>query len=664
MIVDGNAPGGEVIWAPDEATITAANVTAFAEFVRAHGFPAGADYEELWRWSVDDPAAFWELFATYAGVEFGGDTGPVLPDPTMPGARWFPGRTLNFARHLLEGRDGVALLSVDESGATTEMSWEELRRNTAALAATLQDEGVGPGDRVVGVLPNVAESVVGLLATAALGATWSVCAPEFGPGAIVSRFAQLKPTVVLAAPGYRLSGRDRDRRAELAEVLAKLPGVERVIWVTGHTDVEPPEIEGPSCRWEDAIAGEHDLVYTEVGFEHPLWVLFSSGTTGKPKGIVHGHGGALLESLKMLLFHSDLRPGDRYFNVASTSWVLWNTLVASLGVGATAVLLDGNPTYPSVDHVWEVAARTRAAAVGVSAGFVHACAKAELRPSDEHDLSALRCVQVTGSPLSHDGYRWVYAEVGDIWLSSMSGGTDIASVFVGGTPTLPVHVGFIQAPALGVKVESWDAAGRPAEGRGELVVTAPMPSMPLRFWDDPGDKRYRSSYFDTYPGVWRHGDFIEFAPSGILIHGRSDSTLNRNGLRLGSADLYSIVEALPEVLESLVIGAELDDEEYYMPLFVRLADGIDEDRARTAIVAAIRAGLSPRYVPDEIVVMPGIPHTRTGKKLEIPVKRLVQGAALAEVADLGAVDDPELLATYARFAAERAPVRITKEGAQ
>ena len=653
MIIDPAAGDGEVIWAPDDATAASAHVTRFAGLARARGASFGDGYDELWRWSVDEPEAFWELFAEYAGVELAGEAGPVLPDPAMPGARWFPGRTVNFARHLLAGRDGVALIAVDENGTTTETSWEELRRQTAALSAYLRSQGVGAGDRVVGVLPNVAEAVVGLLATAALGATWSVCAPEFGPGAIISRFAQLDPKVVIAAPGYRLSGRDRDRRNELGEVLAALPGVDRVIWATGHTEVPPPATAQPSVVWEEAVSGHHELRFTDVEFSHPLWVLFSSGTTGKPKGIVHGHGGALLETLKMLLIHSDLRPGDRYLNVASTSWVLWNSLVSSLGVGATAVLLDGNPVYPSVDHVWEVAAETRAAAVGVSAGFIHACAKTELRPREDHDLSALRCVQVTGSPLSSDGYRWVYANVGDVWLSSMSGGTDIASVFVGGTPTLPVRVGYIQAPALGVRVESWDENGQPARGRGELVVTAPMPSMPLFFWDDPGSERYRASYFETYPGVWRHGDFVEFAKEGILIHGRSDSTLNRNGLRLGSADIYAIVEALPEVVEALIVGAEIGDDGYYMPLFVRLAEGVDESAARTAIVAAIRTHLSPRYVPDDIVVMPGIPHTRTGKKLEVPVKRLIQGASLAEVADLGAVDDPALLSAYARFTEER-----------
>lgn len=653
MIVDTAAAEGDIVWQPNEDLCVNSGVARFARFVRERGIRLADGYDELWQWSVDEPGRFWELFADFAGIELGGRGGPAHTADPMPHTRWFPGKTVNFARHLLEGRDGVALVSVSEDGDIAETSWNELRAEVAAFAAYLRSTGVGEGDRVVGILPNVAEAVVGLLATASLGAVWSVCAPEFGPGAIVSRFAQLEPKLVIAAPGYRLGGSDRDRREELAEVLAALPTVERIVWVTDHVSVIPPDTTTPAVEWSEAVAGPAELTFLDVEFSHPLWVLFSSGTTGIPKGIVHGHGGALLEEMKLLLIHSDLRAGDRYLNVASTSWVLWNSLISALGVGATPVLVDGNPTYPSVDRVWEVAAATRAAVLGVSAGFVHACAKTESVPSRDHELSALRTVQVTGSPLSADGYRWVYSHVGDVWLCSMSGGTDIASVFVGGTPTVPVRVGHIQAPALGVRVESWDEQGKPTKGKGELVITRPMPSMPLYFWNDLDGSRYHASYFDMFPGVWRHGDFIEFSAAGILIHGRSDSTLNRNGLRLGSADIYAAVEALPDVLEALVVGAELGAEGYYMPLFVKLAEGADPDAAKDAIVKAIRASLSVRYLPDEIVVMRGIPHTRTGKKLEVPVKRLLQGAPLAEVADLGAVDDAELLKEYAVFAAGR-----------
>lgn len=653
MIVNDKAEFGEVIWTPDALAAEDSALSKFVHHLRDRGVDIQDDYRSVWQWSVEQPEKFWEMFAEYSGVAWGQSSGRVLTDEPMPHARWFPGRTLNFARHLLKGHEGTALVAVREDGQTTEISWTQLRRDVAALANHLRSQGVQSGDRVVSILPNVPEAVVGLLATASIGAVWSVCAPEFGPGAVVSRFAQLEPKVVIAAPGYMLGGKDRDCRPALEQILSELPSLEEVIWVRDHTTIEPIDTSLHTVDWYDAISDDAELTFEDVEFSHPLWVLFSSGTTGKPKGIVHGHGGSLLELLKMLTFHTDLRPGDRYLNVASTSWVLWNALVGALGVGAAAVLVDGNPTYPSVDRVWDVAAATRTTALGVSAGLIHACAKSGLEPGHTIDLSALRCIQVTGSPLSEDGFRWVYSSVGDVWLTSMSGGTDIASVFVGGSPTLPVHAGYIQAPALGVRVESWDDEGQPAHGRGELVVTQPMPSMPLYFWGDEDGSRYHASYFSMYPGVWRHGDFIEFAPEGILIHGRSDSTLNRNGLRLGSADIYTVVEALPEVTESMVVGAEIGVEGYYMPLFVHLSPGADDDATRQSIVAAIRKYLSPRYLPDEIVPMRGIPHTRTGKKLEVPVKRLLQGAAVEDVADVDAIDDPELLREYADFARQR-----------
>lgn len=654
MITDVHAADGEVIWQPDPEEAAQTGVGRFAAFLGEQGIDAGTGYDELWAWSVDEPEQFWDLFARFAGVEFGGTPGEVCSNDPMPHTRWFQGRTLNFAKHLLQGHEGTALIAIAEDGTREEVTFEALRREVASLAAHLRSSGVGHGDRVVAILPNVIEAVTGLLATASIGAVWSVCAPEFGPGAIISRFAQLGPKVVIASPGYMLGGKDRDRRTELEEIFTQLPTVEHVIWVGRHTSVPTIATRAPAVDWEQAVAEPAELAFAEVEFSHPLWVLFSSGTTGIPKGIVHGHGGALLEEMKMLLIHSDLRPGDRYLNVASTSWVLWNAIVSALGVGATAVLVDGNPTFPSLDRVWQITASERVAVLGVGAGFVHSCAKASLVPMRDHDLGALKSLQVTGSPLSADGYRWVYGNVGDIWLASMSGGTDIASIFVGGSPTLPVHVGYIQAPALGVRVESWDEAGNPTRGKGELVVTASMPSMPLSFWGDDGS-RYHESYFEMYPGVWRHGDFIEFTTRGILIHGRSDSTLNRNGLRLGSADIYAVVEALPEVAEALVVGAELGTD-YYMPLFVQLTESTKPEAAHEAITKSIREHLSVRYLPDEIVFMPGIPHTRTGKKLEVPVKRLLQGAQLETVADLGSVDDPGLLRQYAHFALGRQAV--------
>lgn len=652
MIIDEYASDGEVIWVPNPDDLTGSEVTRFIEFLAERGFQIDGEYEDLWQWTVDHPEDFWQQFATFADVELVGEGSSIRTEDPMPHTRWFTGQTLNFARHLLADRDGTALLSVSEDNSLSELSWKELREQTASFAEYLRESGVKKGDRVVAVLPNVAEAVVALLATASVGAIWSICAPEFGPGAIISRFAQLEPKVLIAAPGYQLGGKERDRTAELTEIIDALPTVEKVVWVTKHSPASvPPPVPMRSDRWEDTISLPSELRFVDIEFNEPLWVLFSSGTTGVPKGIVHSHGGALLEILKMLIFHSDLKTGDRYLNVASTSWVLWNSLVGALGVGATPVLMDGNPTFPSADRVWQVAALTNTAVLGVGAGFIHACAKADLHPRGDHNLSHLRAVQVTGSPLSNDGFRWVYQAVGDVWLASMCGGTDIASIFVGGSPTLPVRVGYIQAPALGVRVESWDNSGNPTIEKGELVVTDPMPSMPLYFWGDDDGSRYHASYFEDFPGVWKHGDFIEFGLKGIIIHGRSDSTLNRHGLRLGSADIYAVVEAIPGVAEALVIGAELSAEDYYMPLFVQLTDGADAADTEVEIVNAIRANLSVRYLPDDIIIMRAIPHTRTGKKLEIPVKRLIQGADLAEVVDLGAVDDSELMSEYAAFAA-------------
>ncbi|WP_431778977.1 acetoacetate--CoA ligase [Microbacterium aurantiacum] len=653
MIVDADAGVGEVAWRLTPGLEADTNVERLTAFLRSRGVELGEDYEDLWQWSVDQPERFWAEWADFAGVALGGPAGIVRSSDPMPGTRWFAGRTLNYARQLLSGHEGTAIIAVSERGERAEITYAQLRADVASFAAYLRTCGVAAGDRVVGILPNIPEAVVALLATASIGAVWSICAPEFGPGAMISRFAQLEPTVLIAAPGYELGGSDRHREADLAEVLSGLPTVRHVVWVTGHTRARPIVSTAEACDWEQAIATVAEPRFVDVEFDHPLWVLFSSGTTGIPKGIVHGHGGALLEQLKLCSIHDDIRPGDRVLTVASTSWVVWNGLVAALGVGAAIVLLDGNPTYPSVDRLWAVTAAERVNVLGVGAGFIHACAKAGLDPARDHDLSNLRVVTVTGSPLSSDGFRWIYRSVGDVWLTSQSGGTDIASIFVGGVPTLPVRVGYIQAPALGVRVESWDPHGDPTTGRGELVVSAPLPSMPLRFWDDPGGERYRDSYFTTFPGVWRHGDFIEFSPEGVVIHGRSDSTLNRNGIRLGSADIYAAVEGLPEVAEAMIVGAELGTD-YYMPLFVALTPGTDGEDARAAIRASIRASLSPRYLPDDIVVMPAIPHTKTGKKLEVPVKRLLQGAALEEVVDRGAVDDAAILDAYAAFAQKRA----------
>jgi acetoacetyl-CoA synthetase len=638
----------DVLWRPDRGR---AEGSELARYQRQLGdYHGGGDYLDLWRWTTADPARFWQSLAEFEGVRLGGAaTGPVAPT-RMPGGAWFPGRTVNYAEHLLRAGPGLAIVAIDDDDRSHAVSRAELRRQVAAVAVTLRAMGVRRGDRVAAVLPNRAEAVVGLLACASVGAVWSVCSPEFGAEAVLSRFAQLTPSVLIVTDGYHHGGQAHDRRDDMATVVAGMPSAKHVLWVDHLYPGARPAIDRTVLAWGEATAGGGEPEFDELPFDHPLWVLFSSGTTGVPKGIVHGHGGVLLEHLKVLRLHSDLRAGDRYLNVASTSWVVWNMLVSGLAVGATVVLLDGNPVRPGLDRVWRVAARHDVDLLGLSAGYVHASLKAGLAP----ERGRLRTVQVTGSPLSTAGFRWVYDRLGDVWLASMSGGTDVCSIFVGGVPTLPVRSGRLQAPALGVAVAAWDDDGKPVVGRrGELVVTQPMPSMPLRFWGDADGRRYHDSYFSVFPSVWRHGDFIEFDEDGSsVIHGRSDATLNRQGVRMGSADIYRVVEALPEVREALVVGAELGDD-YYMPLFVALRDGADPDAARARIRRAIGERLSPRHLPDEIIPVRGIPHTRTGKKIEVPVKRLLQGATLTEVVDLGAVDDSELLREYADFARDR-----------
>jgi acetoacetyl-CoA synthetase len=612
------------------------------------------DYRSLWQWSTSDLNAFWCSIDAFEGLGLSAADRPALAESQMPGAQWFPGAAINYAQQAFRRRPGpdepalICITEVDESV----MSWGELRRQVAAFAAHLRASGIGKGDRVVGYLPNTEVAIVAFLACASMGAVWSVCSPEFGNKAVVNRFDQLQPKMLVATTGYRYAGKPRDRVDDLTEIAGQLGTLEQVVCVDAN---RPPRTALPVVSWSEAVAGDPALQFTNLPFDHPLWVLFSSGTTGLPKGIVHGHGGIVLEHLKTLRLQNDLRRGDRFLFVGSTSWMVWNLMVSGLLIGATLVVLDGSPAHPDLGHLWRVADRHRVAILGMGAGLINTYRSAGRRPGSEVDLSHLRSIIVTGSPLGTEGFTWVRDEVGsDTWLASCSGGTDICSAFVGAAPSLPVRSGRIQAPCLGVAVAAWNDDAQPVIGQpGELVVTKPMPSMPLYFWADSDGSRYFDSYFQTYPRVWRHGDFIEFDPDGSsVIHGRSDSTLNRQGVRMGSAEIYSAVEHLPEVIEALVVGVEHSDQ-YYVPLFVHLARGTDPELVKTRIQTEIRSSLSARHLPDEIVVMPGIPHNRVGKKLEIPVKRLLQGAHLDDVVDPGSVDDLDLLRHYGEFARGR-----------
>jgi len=653
----------EPLWTPDKETVERANLTAYMRWLRETRGLDFADYESLWRWSVEDLEAFWGSIWDYYGLGEHSSYERVLAEERMPGARWFPGATVSFARECLRraGEQQSALVSVDEGGEQVETSWAELRSQVAAFAAWLREAGVRPGDRVAGYLPNIPASVVGLLGAASVGAVWTACSPDFGTPSVLARFQQVEPTVLLAADGYHYGGKEYDRREVVEEIASKLPSLRHVVTVDYVYDpADRPYSFVSTVRetpWREALDRRAELELVEVDFDHPLWVLWSSGTTGTPKGIVQSHGGIVLELLKAVGLGSDVRADDRYFIMTSTSWMMWNYLVAGLMHGATIVLYDGRPTYPDVDAIWRVAQDTGASMVGVGAGYLVAGEKAQTSPGRDLDLSRLRSVLQTGSTLPPSAWRWTYEHVkSDMWLQSISGGTDVCSVLAGGVPLLPVYPARLQAPWLGVALDAWDPDGKPVVGEeGELVVTRPMPSMPLYLWNDPEGRRHHESYFDTFPGVWRHGDWITLNPDlSVVVSGRSDSTLNRMGVRMGSADIYAVVEQFPEIADSLVIGTELPDGGYFMPLFVVAAEGatVDDD-LRSRIVHEVRSQLSPRHVPDDIVEVPAVPRTLTGKKLEVPVKRILQGANPGDVASGGAVSDPEMLAWFERFARER-----------
>ncbi|MEV2200625.1 acetoacetate--CoA ligase [Streptomyces fradiae] len=655
----------EPLWQPDQDRIASAAVTRFQAWAaERHGAPANGGYPALHRWSTDHLDTFWQAVTEWFDVRFATPSTRVLGDRAMPGAQWFPGATLNYAEHALRAADqradAPALLHVDETHEPTPVTWAELRRQVASLAAELRAIGVRPGDRVSGYLPNVPQAVTALLATAAVGGVWTSCAPDFGARSVLDRFQQVEPVVLFAVDGYRYGGKEHDRRDTVAELRRELPTLRAVV----HIPLLGTDAPEGALSWDALTSTDAEPRYEQVPFDHPLWILYSSGTTGLPKAIVQSQGGILLEHFKQLGLHCDLGPDDVFFWYTSTGWMMWNFLVSGLLTGTTVVLYDGSPGHPSVDAQWRVAERTGATLFGTSAAYVMACRKAGVHPARDHDLSKVTCVATTGSPLPPDGFRWLHDEFADaghdLWIASVSGGTDVCSCFAGAVPTLPVHIGELQAPCLGTDLQSWDPNGKALVGEvGELVVTNPMPSMPIRFWNDPDGSRYHDSYFDTYPGVWRHGDWITVTDHGsVVIHGRSDSTLNRQGVRMGSADIYEAVERLPEIRESLVIGLEEPDGGYWMPLFVHLADGATLDDALVdRVKRTIRAELSPRHVPDEIIEVPGVPHTLTGKRIEVPVKRLLQGTPLDRAVNPGSVDNLDLLRFYENLAHDRARKR-------
>jgi acetoacetyl-CoA synthetase len=658
---------GRILWEPSADVAERSRIGRYLRWLRDERGLSFDGYDELWRWSVSDLDAFWRSIWDHFDLRSATPVGEALADDRMPGARWFPGVELNYASHALRaaGDGGPALVGLSQSRGRIEVSGDELRAQVARCRAGLARLGVRRGDRVAAYLPNIPETVVAFLAVAGLGAVWSSCAPEFGTRSVVDRLRQIEPSVLLAADGYRYGATAVDRRSEVAAVRAELPSLTATVTVPYlDPDPEAARHEG-SLVWGELLAAEDEGAATDaadgageaeaVPFEHPLYILFSSGTTGLPKPIVHGHGGILVEHHKQLALHGDLGPGDRFFWFSTTGWMMWNYLVSGLLVGSTVVLFDGDPGHPGLDALWRMAADEGVTFFGTSAPFLLACRKAGLVPGDVADLSALRTVGSTGAPLPAEGFEWVYDAVkDDLLLSSVSGGTDVCTAFVGGCPLVRVRSGELSCRYLGCDVEAWDEAGRPVIGeQGELVIAAPMPSMPVGFWGDDDGSRYRAAYFEQHPGVWTHGDWITIHPDGAsTITGRSDATLNRGGVRMGTAELYSVVEGLPDVAESLVVHIEdPGGGPGRLLLFVTPAAGVPlDDGLRATIARALRTELSPRHVPDEIHEVPGVPRTLSGKKLEVPVKRILTGADPDTAASRGSLVNPEVLDAYTGLA--------------
>ncbi|WP_051278154.1 acetoacetate--CoA ligase [Solimonas flava] len=652
---------GECLWTPPPEQVSAAAVEDFRHWVNAHHGLDLDDYAALWRWSVDEPEAFWAAIWRYFCIVSETPYRHVLDRRTMPGAQWFEGARVNYAEHLLRHEDAdpdaPALLYASERRAPGQLSRRELGHRVRVLATRLRALGIGPGDRVGAYMPNIPETAIAMLATTAIGAVWTAASPEFGARTVIDRFGQLAPKLLFAVDGYRFGGEDFARGEQVAAIVAGLPSVEHVIWLDYLAPGAAPALPG-ARRWSELADGPEPatFAYERVAHDHPLWVLFSSGTTGLPKAVVHSHVGILVEHCKLTAFHVGLRPGDRPLYHSTSGWMMWNVLLASLLQGAAPVLYDGSPIGPDPEVLWKLVEQLRVTHFGTSPSFAQIMQKNGLRPRLRYELSALRMVLLAGSPSVPETFAWFYDEVKpDLWVTSQSGGTEIASAFVGAVPTLPVHAGEIQTRLLGMDVEVWNEYGQPVvDQTGELVVRTPCPSMPIRFWNDDDGQRYWESYFATWPGVWRHGDSTKLnARGGVYIYGRSDSTLNRYGVCIGTAEIYRSVERIDEVVDSIIVCCELAGGRFFMPMFVKLRAGIELDEAmREKIRRQLRIDCSPRHVPDQLYRVDEIPYTLTGKKMEVPVRRLLSGWPLEKSASRDAMLNPAAIDWFVRFRAD------------
>lgn len=615
------------------------------------------DYTALWKWSIDEPAFFWTTLLSYFNVIYTGNPDMAISQDPMPDTRWFEGIQINYAEQVFSNRttSRPAILFQSEQQELTPVSWSTLEDQTAALAAYFRSIGIQRGDRVAAYLPNIPEATVALLACLSIGAIWSSCSPDFGTGSIVDRFLQITPKVLIAVDGYQYGGKRFDKTMVVGEIAGQIPTIEKVILIPYLNTEATVEGLGNVVGWQEVITYKHNgLLFEPVPFGHPAWILYSSGTTGIPKAITHSQGGVLLEHLKYLAFHNDVRPGECFFWFTTTGWMMWNFLNAALLAGATIVVYDGSPGYPNLDVLWKLAEKARIQHFGTSAPYLVACMKDQLVPGKDFDLSALRSIGSTGSPLPPEAFAYVYQHIKpDVWLASMSGGTDVCTAWIGGNPLLPVYEGEIQCRCLGCAMESWDENGHPVFNEvGEMVVTKPMPSMPVFFWNDPDKQKYLGSYFEHFKGVWRHGDWIKITDRGTLvILGRSDATLNRQGIRIGTAEIYRAVDEVPQVKDSLIVCLEFENGEQFMPLFVIMQKGeILDDTLKKKINTALRSTYSPRHVPDQIIEVPDIPYTMSGKKMEAPVKKILMGITREKAANLDSVRNPDSLDFFVAYA--------------
>ncbi|MGU7779061.1 acetoacetate--CoA ligase [Burkholderia sp. PU8-34] len=657
---------GELLWAPDETFVRGSNLARYLDWLATDRDLKFADYDALWQWSVREPDAFWSSIWAWYGVQYDGSARRVTNGAPMPDTRWFPDARVNYAEHVLQhaahadaGRP--AFHHASETRPLQSMPLVDLASQVRRFATRLRELGVQPGDRVVAYLPNVPACAVAMLAATSIGAVWSSAAIDFGVRTVVDRFRQIAPKVLIAADGYTFGGKVFDRTSEVFQIAHALPSLQTLVWLPNLADGLPADTSSLACAvhaWDALLSGPDvppdAFRFERVGADHPLWIVFSSGTTGLPKAIVHSHVGVLIEHLKLMHLHMDLQAGDVMFFYSTTGWMMWNLLVATLLTGASAVLYDGSPMHGGPECLWKLAADTRATCFGGSPTFVQMMEKAGIVPGRQFDLSSLRSVLLSGAPSTPETFAWFYRCVKqDLWVTSQSGGTELCSGLVGAVPSLPVHAGEIQARMLGMAVDVWNDDGRPVVDEvGELVVTQPAPSMPIFFWNDAGGARYRESYFEYFPGVWRHGDFMRLTPhGGCYIYGRSDSTLNRYGVRIGSAEIYRVVEEIDAIADSLVVCCELRDGGFFMPLFLRLRDGATlDDALRVQVAERLRTLCSPRHVPDVMVAMEQIPYTLTGKKMEVPVRKILMGRPVEQAASRDAMANPAALDAYVAFA--------------